>query len=262
MKQNRESIISWLDFLRQFVPPTGLVLIGAGTGINPWVQYLQDRDYPTVVLVEADEFKFEQLKRVTSQQGEWGLRNQLIAPHEGLAVFHLASHSGESGLLKPESLRALWPNLTTRNEQTLQAITLKYLLLGISSPTNWMIVDCLPALPIIEGAGNAFDGVNVIVARVLHGESTQVYEKASLASLQAALEGCGFRILSLETSRHPGSGHALFVREPRTVESDQQIRELKIELNELKLSMKLQIDEVTKAEGQIALLRETSLHND
>jgi hypothetical protein len=260
--QPNESIIQWLDFLRQFVPPTGLVFIGTGTGVDIWVQYLQNRTYANVVLVEADEDKFKQLKSVTSQDSEWLLRNNLIAPRQGSTIFYRASNSNENGLLKPELLHVLWPNLTARKEQTLHAITLQDLRQSLTFTVNWIFIDCFPAMAIMEPWESNLEGINIIVARVLHGEYAEIDEKSGLPSMQATLKTFGFRMLALEPDRHPRIGHVLFMRELRPAQNEQQIQQLETELIELKLSQKLQTDEMVKVEDQMALLKEILLYHN
>jgi hypothetical protein len=253
------NIISWLDHLRLLMPCNGFFHVGAGSGVDAWTQYLIDRAYPSGTLVEADKNQFKHLRSTTCQQSGWRLCEQLIAPSANSTIFYQSNYPSESGLLKPESLQDLWPNLTTCHQQAFQAITLKQLVQSSEPSANWLLLNCFPALPILEAAGDALEGIEVIVARILLYKSPEVHGNASLTSLQPFLEERHFRFLTLETGRHPNIGHALFVRDPQSIEKNKHIKQLKAELANLEIRTKLQNEEVRKIENQIAFLKEMLL---
>ena len=207
------NLSSWLDHLRILCPPTGVVLVGAGAGTGDWVQRLMQWGTHNVTLVEADETQFEHLQRSLALRDGWHLRQQVIARSTETVTYHLASNMLESGLLAPESLRSLWPHLKTRQKQTRQAIALADLQQNAETPANWLLVDCLPALPIIQGASNQLAAFDVIALRVLLDGQALRSSEATLDELQPALQILGFRCLAIEAGRHPALGHALFVRD-------------------------------------------------
>ena len=137
-------ITPWLHLLSQLMPPTGVLLVGASAGTGPWVQLLQSLAVPSATLVEADDTQFEHLQRSVPQRAGWRLRKQVVGPHTETVTYYRASNAVESGLLEPESLRSLWPNLKTTHQQTRQAITLAELQQEAETPANWLLVDCLP----------------------------------------------------------------------------------------------------------------------
>lgn len=206
-------ITPWLQLLSQLAPPTGVLLVGAGNGVGPWVQLLQTLAVPSVTLVEADDNQFEHLQRSVPQGDGWRLRKQVVGPCTDTVTYHQASNVAESGLLEPESLRALWPNLKTTHKQTRQAITLADLQDDADTPANWLLLDCLPALPILQGAAQQLAAFDVITLRVLLAEDAVPGTAAGADEVQATLQKQGFRCLALEASRHPGVGHVLFVRD-------------------------------------------------
>jgi len=223
-----QAIAPWLQLLSQLMPPTGVLLVGAGNGAGPWVQLLQTLDVPSATLVEADDTQFEHLQRSVPQRPGWRLRKQVVGPRTETVTYYQASNAFESGLLAPESLRSLWPNLKTAHKQTRQAIALAELQQDADPAANWLLLDCLPALPILQGAAQQLAGVDVIAVRVLLNASAPEAEADSSAittittittsaaaadQLQPALQALGFRCLAIETSRHPALGHALFVRD-------------------------------------------------
>ena len=233
-KPPEQAITPWLQHLSQLMPPTGVLLVGAGAGTGPWVQLLQTLAVPSATLVEADDTQFEHLQRSVPQRDGWRLRKQVVGPRTETVTYYQASNAFESGLLAPDSLRSLWPNLKTTHKQTRQAIALAELQQDADPPANWLLLDCLPAIPILQGAAHQLAGVDVIAVRVLLNESAPEAEADSSAittittsaaaedQLQPALQALGFRCLAIETSRHPALGHALFVRDTATQASQLQ----------------------------------------
>lgn len=207
------------------------------------MQALQSMSVMRAILVEADDAMFANLQRNLQAYPGWQLRKQVVGPRTETVEYHHASNTTESGLLEPESLQSVWPNLKTTHKQARQAIALAELQQDIDPPANWLLVDCLPALPIIQGAAQQLAGFDVIALRVLlesskdtasrkrdshndgasevssHGNSTvdtsydDLTHSASSNAVLPAMHALGFRCLAIEISRHPAIGHSLFVRD-------------------------------------------------
>lgn len=220
MQQAPNNLLSWLDHLRILMPPRHLTLVGAGNGSGPWVQWLLSRAVPSATLVEADDALIAPLQAaVANAPGPWRVRKQVVGPETATVTFHVASVSSESGLLEPESLRGLWPNLKTRQKQTRQAITLDELLQDDEPSANWLIVDCWPALPLLQGGPQALAQTDVAVVRTTLGADTP--DTLNPSEVEARLVALGFRPIATDAGRHPGVGHALYVREQADVPATQ-----------------------------------------
>lgn len=209
-------LIPWLEHLRQLYPPQGVVVVGAGNGTGPWIQALRRWNTEHVTLVEADDGQFQHLQRSAADREHWLLRKQVVAHASQSVTFHLASNPAENGLLKPEHLRTLWPNLETREKQTREAITLADLLQGVTPQPNWLWLDCLPAAGLLQGAGKTLDGINVILVRGLQSGAEVLAEYDSASSISAVtrrLQAEGFACMTTEGGHHPGIAHALYVRD-------------------------------------------------
>lgn len=234
----QQALLPWLGLLQQLYPPNGVLLVGAGGGTSPWVQHLMASGHRNVTLIEADETTAARLKLVAQAQPSWKVLAGLVGPESTHTLSYTASLQPESGLLEPESLRSLWPNLKTTHQQTRQAITLAELQQDTEYPANWLLVDCLPALPILQGAVQQLAAFDVIALRVLLGSTqdtghgngdsisythnNELTQSASANALHPALQALGFRCLAIETSRHPDIGHALFVRDTAVLAKQQQ----------------------------------------
>lgn len=218
-----DCITPWLHHLRILMPPNGVILVGAGAGTGPWVQMLQEWGVPGVTLVVGDGAQFQHLQRSVGQRDGWRLRNEVVAAQTETVTYHHASNSNESGLLESESLRSLWPNIQTRQTEFRQAIALTELQQDADTPANWLMVDCLPALPIIQGVADQLDAFDIITVRILLGMASQ-------HELEHYLNGRGYRCVATDPDRHPAVGHALFVRDTLVLIRNlrqQQIEQLK-----------------------------------
>ena len=246
-KNDQQRIIPWLDNLQVLLPPGGVILVGAGSGTGEWVNYLLGCDISNVTLVEADDIQFQHLKRAVPKRDDWHLSKQVVAPDAESVTFYQASNSAESGLLDPESLLKLWPNIKTRKQQSRDPVALATLLQKVQSPINWLIIDCLPALSIIQSASERLDEIDLVVIRVLRDESVLPSKVESTADLQSYLSGHGFRFLADESSRHPVIGYALYVRDAQAA-----IKGLREKLAQVEKEKQLEIQKQSQTTAQQA----------
>lgn len=209
------TLTPWLDHLQVLLPPAHVILIGAGNGKGTWVQWLQTKVVPST-LIEADSQQFEALQRLLAagNSQQMTLLNSAIAPEEGPVEFFTASLAAESGLLRPESLRHLWPNLYTVAAEPVQAAALAPLLQA-ERGQKWLILDCLPAATLLVSAQVMLPQVDVVLARgLLTQDKAQQFVGCSLVELAQALPG--FIQLALQSSRHPDIAYVLFARDYRS----------------------------------------------
>ena len=203
-------ILPWLEHLRVLMPPRHVTLVGAGGGSSAWVQWLQQADLPSATLIEADERQAAMLQEIADGQQGWRVREQVVAPQTGTVPFHVASVPSESGLLIPEDLRTLWPNLKTRRTQSRQAVSLEEVLQDDEIAPNWLMVDCLPAARLLLSAARQLSEVDVLVLRMQFGPGG---DSEDLEELQRVPVESPFRLIFAEPGRHPRLGHALVVRD-------------------------------------------------
>lgn len=214
--KSRESGLSlptWLDVLRSAMPPRGTLLVGAGSGNGPWVQWLQGRGVSPVWAVEGDGAQYQHLLRSVPSNGGWTPRRDVVAASEEAATFYAASNPAESGLLEPEQLARLWPNLTTRQAARAEApVTLDVLLSDAGSDINWLILDCLPADVLLQGGPELLPQLDVVLVRlVADAEAGAPFTNADAAD--TLLRAAGLTCVHHEPERHPALVHALYVRD-------------------------------------------------
>lgn len=213
-------LTAWLEVLSAVFPPRGVVVVGAGTGQGPWVQWLRSRRVRQVCLVEGDETQYWHLQRHVPEGCEWSLRRDVVAAQPGPTVFYRASNAVESGLIEPQRLRPLWPNLAQDAALEVEApITLEALLADAGEQTNWLVLDCLPAAPLLEGAAARVSQLDVIAARVAASAQAGVDADALHPTVDAQLKSAGFVCVHTRAERHPALAHALYVRDPAALQA-------------------------------------------
>ncbi len=233
--EDQDALLSWLRFLSRLCPISKCLVIGAGNGTDPLVRLLQELSVGAVTLVEADKACFQHLQRKTADQKTWTISHQLIAPERGQTNFHKTSVPCENGLLEPDTLQNLWPRISARECIEMQAVTLADTMEGSQSQADWLFIDCLPSLPLIESAGDNLLHVNVIVARATTGISPA---GATTDQLVAAMDDHGFQFITFQPNRNTRTGHTLFVRNRKTADQktiarlETEIRTLQEKLSE------------------------------
>ena len=261
------SLTLWLDCLHNLLPPTHAALIGAGNGSSPWVQWLlQCSQLPNVTLLEADSDQYhllEQRLAVLPQSNQIQALHGLAGLQNGEQSFYVANLVAESGLLTPSSLTSVWPNLQTVHERTMHATTLQELLskqlVGEKDDKLhlWLMVDCLPAAPLLHSADAMLRQVDVVLARVLLRQDDSQSGKIDGASLDDVSQIlCGMQQVALQPTRHPAIAYALFVRDYRMA-LQQQTRitdEIQVKcLAEIQVKTGLQqkLEQVAKAQQDL-----------
>lgn len=217
MNEISKNLINWMEHIQALMPASHLTLVGAGTGKGPWVQWLKDRK-ESCTLVEGEPLRFAALQRLcaaSSTLENATLLNQFVAPISAEVEFFTANLAQESGLLEPEMLRSIWPNLYTLQRQSVQAIALASLFAGGSSG-QFLILDCLPAATLLKSAQDTLPLLDVVLARVLLADDfsrTQLPHGTGLTELTEALPGFGLQYVHREA--HPGIAYALYARDYR-----------------------------------------------
>lgn len=204
----------WLDFLWEFLPPTGHLVVGAGSGTSAAVRYLIRKQAGFAALVEADETALRHLQTLSSEMPAWQFVHQVVSRETEECCFFHASLPSESGIMDPHSLRGVWPNISLLQESRRDGVSLLDLAAGLTRPMNWLWVDCFPAVELLEGAGPLLEKVDVIIARCLFDDEQTDPSPAgtSAAEMGQSLEPLDFRLLRVFPGWHPRIGTAVYVR--------------------------------------------------
>ncbi len=210
-------IVGWLHHLYQILPAKGVILVGAGSENSSWVRLLNNLQVYDVILVEADQVKYQCLKKSLQLEG-WQFSNTFITDTKEVVPFYKASYHMESGLLNPDNLRTVWPNINTHHKQEYQGTRLVELHSKTNIRANWLIVDCLPIIPILKGASNSIQEYDVIVIRTLLIDNEDVAKITSQEVADDFLTSKGYRCLAVESEHNPHIMHSLYIRDEQAIE--------------------------------------------
>lgn len=223
------SFENWIECLRVLHPPTGIIHIGAG-GQRSIVDY-PAWDVKKALLIEANPRYTKKLEQLASGRSGWKTHVAAIDRSDGDAIFNAFNLAAESGLIPAESLTALWPNLKTARSYSIATHSLDSFLTsgaGGDREYNWLLISCLGADRVLEGAEKALSALDVIVIRAELGRQN-IAALSGKEGIGAQLEKLGYMHLATEESANPMIGHLLYTRTPQAkMNSVQDIAELKL----------------------------------
>lgn len=206
---------AFLNALLVINPTNGVLLIGAGNGHGELVEWLIQNQVSAVTLVEPQDAAFKQLEAhistsISAENQSWTLQKEVVADQPGLVDFYYTSKSTENGLISPELLNHIWPNLALIQKETLSATSLNAFYLDAAQTLNWLMIDCLGALKAIGQAQNLAN-VDVAIIKVLFNtEGTNTY--SDYAAILALFNAQGFDEKYRHSGLHPDIGYVVFVR--------------------------------------------------
>lgn len=209
--------------LARLFPMQGVVVVGAGRG-----QGLADFFAATSLLaIDGLAENLESLHRLLSTKTGGIAASAVITRQAGFGEFFVASSPAESGLIPPAELRGLWRNLDSREVREVETLDLPALLARLKLRDdrhwNWLVIDCLPALRVLEGATSLVDELEVLELRCIRDDAGVTRPEASLSTSMQWLEARGFRLIADEDEAHPGLCTAVFCRDAREL-SDRLVR--------------------------------------
>ncbi len=209
--------LSNLNCIHQILPVKDALVIGAGMGRGMWFELFEEHTHGTILLVEAEQVNVEQLEKKYSARKNWSIKQLVVAEKKKETVFNRLSNCLESSLLSQEEIGFLWPNITTKEKYRCLSVTVDELLLENGLHPTWMIIDCLPAYKLLEGAKAALPELNVIIVRMIVDNSAKVNMYEEKDKIVAHLQDNNFRLYGIEKDRHPSLGYAVYVKDMSAV---------------------------------------------
>ncbi|SDW03753.1 glycosyltransferase family 4 protein [Nitrosomonas communis] len=211
-----------LGVLQKLAPPQAIIHIGAGDGYGEMHQWRQ-WGVSHAFIIDANKDRLEWARPLIAKNPGWHAASAVLFENEGEVDYYQASNPEEDGLIPPQRLSSLWPNLQATDQSVRSSRRLDHLLdeeIGGAfgqADSIWVLVDCLPALPILRGAGTHIEQWSVLKLRVLLHFADEIEEDASLQSIEAYLQPLGFQCIEITESNHPAIGYALFARNWKTI---------------------------------------------
>ncbi|HEX5329454.1 hypothetical protein, partial [Sulfuricurvum sp.] len=157
------SLNTTLDYLNLFHPCHGVLVVGSGNG--SLVDLIASWNVEDVVLAEADEKQNERMKKFHTIPKAWKLINALVYKDQMDCEYYRTSNPAVDSIEHPEKLGNVWPNLHIDSVEHRESISIPTLLLQAEVKNiNWLIIDCTPALKLLQEAVSTLHRCDVVVA--------------------------------------------------------------------------------------------------
>jgi len=243
-----------LQALHALYPPQCVVHVGIGQGMGELVQWRNWPELPSAVLIDADDTRLQWARN--GQPHTWRVEQATLAATAGEQPYYRTSNPQEDGLVPPEQLQAWWPHLQNlgtdiRTAQTLDQIMRMSLTdLGTahdtapSLPGHWLLVDCLPAAQLLQGASALLAHTSVVCARTSQAtsglttsapttptastspEAAPREVDTSSQALIDLLRPLGFVQVAQTETHHPALNYTVMARPPAALLAQAQIRSM------------------------------------
>ncbi|MGZ3183723.1 MAG: hypothetical protein ACXU8N_14895 [Telluria sp.] len=225
MSETEAALLTAIDSLRALTRPTAVIHVGAGAGTGPahaWRRWGTARGW----LIDAQEARLAWAGGAGAEPGIEAVC-AVLGPARGVSPFFNASNPAESGLFPAEELVGLWPNLrTTRSEErVVQPLDDIVPAASLAQDVTWIIVDCCPAVAVLEGAGAVLEQCDAALLRVLRKPLPGAgLAGVTLAEAEVYLAARGWRLVHVGEANHPDVALALFARPVAAAASGQLAR--------------------------------------
>ena len=205
------SITDWIGALATLMPPSTVALIGAGDGLGEWCSLVRGLAPSKAIFVEAEAKKYDSLLTHLGREEPFEAIRALVGGASLPTLFYTANYEDESGTIVPEDLLELWPNLRTEGRCELDALSLDEML--DLSASDWLFIDCFPAVDILRSGVKQISRVRAVLAREMLTADDDLDRQCGSAHVRSLLETYGLKHVITRESRHPGIGHSLYVRD-------------------------------------------------
>lgn len=201
--QDSLNLSQWLSALKFMLPFSQLTLLGAGRGYSEVLTWAAEHAIEKISLVEANPQRFRQLDaRWKTAHQQWQLHNLVMDSGMNTNTFFVASNSDESGLLNPEELTPLWPNITETEIQCCEPASIaEWSSTHWQNPGQWLFIEYFCNANLLTSYAAEFEKIDVLQVRVSTEKSLPKIVTAR--AWEAVLEKAGFRIISRECERSP-----------------------------------------------------------
>ena len=209
LRMHETQALEYLEFLRKLHPPQNVVDVGFGQGMG-LMHLWRDWDVEKALLIDLAETPPRWIENAVIDHPDWNYVTALVADESQEISCFVASNPSENGLIDPADLSRYWPHLKCIEEQQIQAKRLDDLT-GDLDP-HWLIVDCLSALRVMQGAARALQSCSVILARADLDSSEGENDVTSFKALSDHLETLHFLPFLIWEENQPQLGSVVFVR--------------------------------------------------
>ena len=205
-----------LHALHQTYATTAVVHVGAGNGVGDLHIWRQWPEVRHACCIDADPDRLATWADAPAPNwpAGWHALPAVVADTAGVRDYHIASNRDEDSLLPTGLLQTLWPRLQCVATEARPVQTLDALVGNI--PPCGLIVDCLPALPVLRGAAQTLARSQWLCVRVAELNATDDDAQAAApAAVTEHLTQAGFTPVAHVPGNHPALGYAFYARDWR-----------------------------------------------
>ena len=231
------TLVQWLSALHGIQALSQLTLLGAGGVQSEVLIWAEEHSIEKVSLVEASQQQFQHLSaKWQAMKPQWQLHHQVMdAGFNKADEFYIASNSAESGFLAPKTLTHLWPNITEKESQPCEPVTIvEWTKTHWQSSGQWLFIDYFCNASLLTTYPAVFQAVDVLGVRI----STQkgLPEAITASKWESALKQAGFKVINRKSERHPGIERWLCIKQPENSLSvgSKELAQAKEELKQVK----------------------------
>ena len=213
------SITDTEQLLSKILPPKAVLVLGA---VMPQrLRRLAGLGGAEITLAHPDDgfLKSVSEAEVLKTLG-LSLSKAAISPNGGEVTFFKNSLDRESGFVSAAALTPIWKNLEQVSETKIASTSLQTFVDASEAPFNWMVIDRLDGLDVLQGATDSLGLFDVVRFRSWSGEAEAELKTAKQAT--EFLTSQGFRLIAQAPDRHPSLETLLFAKDYGQIASDLQ----------------------------------------
>lgn len=203
------------DALQRIYSIQAMVYVGAGRGWTIAREPMYSR-LDRLLLVDANPAYAEELEGLVAQHAPgWRSVTALLGASEEDTNYHATSYPAFNGVLSATVWQPYWPNIKAletfpMRQQRLEAVITER---GSFADANWLIVDCLPGIPVVEGAADMISTYDVIIMRVVLDREVGDLHESRISVTDRFMSDRGFRRINVDEGNHPAIGVAAYARD-------------------------------------------------
>ena len=197
------SLIDWLTVLVAIMPPTKILVAGAGSGNGSYLHWAHSNKIKNLILIEGESRAYKRLTDTWKEQPPgWDFLNLVIDNGSGENEFYISNISNENGLIRPDALQCLWSNISISKKYNCKPTLLEELSIFTedTQKDNWLFIDFFSTPDILKESIN--DSINVLLIRVVAIDDA-LFKSDRLSYLERLTE-FGYKVIKTEPERHSG----------------------------------------------------------
>ncbi|MFN3213079.1 MAG: hypothetical protein ACE37M_08240 [Henriciella sp.] len=148
------------------------------------------------------------------------LSKSAISPTGGEVAFFKNSLDRESGFVPASALTPIWKNLEQISETKIASTSLQTFVDEAETPFNWLVIDRLDGLDLLQGAPDGLGLFDVVSMRSWSGEADA--ELNTTKQVTEFMTTQGFRLVVQASERHPSLETLLFAKDYGQIATDLQ----------------------------------------